>query len=258
LSASDFTKVVIADEAKDFHRTAWLRVPGAPVRASEPADDSPAGDTLAVAVRFLASMGDYSGIVEQVLVPSLEESGIVLSAPFTADDPVFCLRGVHVFDVLGRWVSHLDQSLRSRAPGIQLAVGVCPAPDRVAAVRAAKELASSETAARVLPGAREGRVAIVIPDYVHRTLRRGRLAPQSYRPAEHLSWLRVVGHSKPPRPVEGASRESAHDGRQSTEQREPDTGYGSIIAYGDKSAAVGHGVFGDLHFGDVYGRDGRP
>jgi hypothetical protein len=165
LSANDFTKVEIADEAKNFTATAWLRVPGTPLAAP-----TGRGEAFAVSLRFLVPPLDFPGLVERVLVPSFAAAGIALpgGASFSGDYPVLCLPDVSMQEVLGLWLHHLDTLLKSSAPGMRMVVGVCTTSDRAQA----RELASSDMAARVLAAARGARVAVVVPGHVRETITR--------------------------------------------------------------------------------------
>lgn len=93
LSANDFTKVEIVDEAKNFTATAWLRVPGARLTAPTGCDE-----VLAVGLRFLVSPHDFPGLIERVLIPSFAAAGIALpdDVSFSGEYPVVCLSRVSV------------------------------------------------------------------------------------------------------------------------------------------------------------------
>jgi hypothetical protein len=243
LSANDFTKVEIADEAKNFTATAWLRVPGARLTAPTGCDEE-----FAVCLRFLVSPHDFPGLVERVLVPSFTAAGIALpnDVSFPGDYPVVCLSRVSVQEVLGLWLHHLDKLLESSVPWMRMVVGVCTTSDRVQA----RQLASSATAARVLAAARGGRVVVVVPGHVHETIMRnpGRLVqPETYVPADASSWLRVLGHAKPPRPADRAREEPSGV---------TPPGVGSVNAYGERGVAIGNGTFDTFVVGTVHRHDG--
>lgn len=245
LSASDFTKVEIADEAKKFTATAWLRVPGIRLAAPTGRDEA-----LAVGLRFLVSPQNFPRLAERVLVPSFAAAGIALpdGVSFSGDCPVICLPGVSVQEVLGLWLHHLDKLLESSAPGMRMAVGVCTTSDRTQA----RELASSDTAARVLAAAaaRGGLMVVVVPGYVHETIMRnpGRLVrPETYVPADTSSWLRVLGHAKPRRPADRAGEEPGGV---------TPSGVGSVNAYGEHGVAIGKGKFRTFVVGTVHRHDG--
>lgn len=243
LSANDFMKVEIADEVKNFTATAWLRVPGARLAAPTGRDEA-----LAVGLRFLVSPQDFPGLVERVLVPSFAAAGIALpdDVSFSGDYPVICLPGVSVQEVLGLWLHHLDKLLESSAPGMRMVVGVCTTSDRAQA----RELASSDTAARVLAAARGGRVVVVVPGHVHETITRnpGRLVlPETYVPADTSLWLRVPGHAKPPRPADRVREEPGGV---------TPSGVGLVNAYGDHGVAIGNGTFDTFVVGTVHRHDG--
>lgn len=243
LSASDFTKVEIADEAKNFTATAWLRVPGTRLTAPTGRDEA-----LAVGLRFLVPPQDFLGLVKRVLVPSFAAAGIALpgDVSFSGNYPVVCLPGVSVQEVLGLWLHHLDKLLESSAPGMRMVVGVCTTSDRAQAW----ELASSDTAARVLAAARGGRVVVVVPGHVHDTITRnpGRLVlPETYVPAGTSSWLRVLGHAKPPLPADRV--------REDPGGVTP-PGIGSVNAYGEHGVAIGEGTFDTFVVGTVHRYDG--
>jgi hypothetical protein len=243
LSASDFTKMEIADETKNFTATAWLRIPGARLTAPTGRDK-----TLAVGLRFLVSPQNFPGLAERVLVPSFAAAGITLpdDVSFSGDYPVVCLSEVSVQKVLGLWLHHLDKLLETSVPGMRMVVGVCATFDRAQA----RKLASSDTAARVLTAARGGRVVVVVPDQVHETITRnpGRLVlPETYVPADTSSWLRVLGHAKPPRP---ADREREEPGAAAP------SGVGSVNAYGEHGVAIGTGTFDTFVVGTVHRNDG--
>jgi hypothetical protein len=243
LSANDFMKVEITDEVKNFTATAWLRVPGARLTAPTGRDEA-----LAVGLHFLVSPQDFPGLVEQVVVPSFAAAGITLpdDVSFSGDYPVVCLSGVSVQEVLGLWLHHLDKLLESSASGMQMVVGVCMTSDRVQA----RELASSDTAARVLAAARGGRVVVVVPGHVHETITRnpGRLVlPETYVPADASSWLRVPGHAKPPRPADRVREEPGGV---------TPSGVGSVNAYGEHGVAIGNGTFDTFVVGTVHRHDG--
>jgi hypothetical protein len=242
LSANDFTKVEIADEAKNFTATAWLRVPGTPLAAP-----TGRGEAFAVSLRFLVPPLDFPGLVERVLVPSFAAAGIALpgGASFSGDYPVLCLPDVSMQEVLGLWLHHLDTLLKSSAPGMRMVVGVCTTSDRAQA----RELASSDMAARVLAAARGARVAVVVPGHVRETITRnpGRLVfPETYVPAETSSWLRVLGHAKPSLPADRVQEEPGG--------MTPPT-VDSVNAYGKRSVAIGTGTFDTFVVGTVHRHD---
>jgi hypothetical protein len=240
LSAHDFTKIEIADKAKDFTATAWLHVPGAsPDRLT-----APASGTLAVGLRFLDAPHGRGEIVEQVLA-SFGKAGITLpeGVSLDGDDPLVCLSEASVQVVLGIWLDHLDKLLASRAPGARLVVGVCLSPDRESAGEAARGLASSNIAVRVLAAARGGRVVVVVPDHVHAMITRhpGRLVlPENYGRADASSWLRVPGHSMPPQPVDDVREEPV-----------PVAGPGSVNnVSAPRGVAIGYGTVGTINHYD--------
>lgn len=231
LSVSDFTKVEIADTAKDFGATAWVRVPGAPA----------ARDEVAVGLRFPVPPADFRTFVEQVLIPSFTAVDIALpgDTSFAGDAPVVRLPGVSPQVVLGVWIDELDGLLKAVAPDVRMAVGVCATADH------ARELASSNTAARVLAGARGGRVVVAVPGHLHETISAnpGRLVyPEAYGQAGTSSWLRVPGHANPPRPAD----------RERPVAAQP----GSVTAYGDHATAIGSGTFENFVVGTFHRHDG--
>jgi hypothetical protein len=243
LSANDFTRVEIADKVKDFTATAWLRVPGTRLAAPTGRDGA-----LAVGLRFLVSPQDFPSLVERVLVPSFAVAGIALSddVSFSGDDPVVRLPEASVQEVLGLWLHHLDKLLESSAQGMRMVVGVCTTSDPVQA----QELASSDTAARALAAARDGRVVVIVPGHVHETIMRnpGRLVlPETYVPADASSWLRVLGHANPPRPADHKRQEPGG---------ETPSGIGSVNAYGKQGVAIGKGTFDTFVVGAIHRHDG--
>lgn len=232
LSVNDFTKVEIDDKAKDFGATAWVRVPGVPaIRAEE----------VVVGLCFPVPPQDFRAFVEQVLIPSFAAVDIVLpaDASFAGDDPVVRLPGVSPQKVLGVWIDELDTLIKAVAPDVRMVVGVCATADH------ARELASSDTAARVLAGARNGRVVVVVPGHLHETISvtPGRFVdPDSYGQAGTSSWLRVPGHATPPRPAD----------RERLVAAQP----GSANAYGDHSAAISGGTFENFVVGSFHQHGG--
>jgi len=127
-----------------------------------------------------------------------------------------------------------------------MVVGVCTASDRAQA----RELASSDTAARVLAAARGGRVVVVVPGHVHETITRnpGRFVlPETYVPADTSLWLRVPGHAKPPRPADHVREEPGGV---------TPSGVGLVNAYGDHGVAIGNGTFDTFVVGTVHRHDG--
>lgn len=229
LSVNDFTKVEIDDRAKDFGATAWVRVPGAPaIRAEE----------VVVGLCFPFPPQDFRAFVEQVLIPSFTAVDIALP-DMSFDDPVVRLPGVSPQKVLGVWIYELDRLLKAVAPDVRIVVGVCATADH------ARELASSDTAARVLAGARNGRVVVVVPGHVHETIsaNAGRLVhPDSYGQAGTSSWLRVPGYATPPRPADRALPVAVQPG--------------SVNAYGDHSTAIGTGTIENLVVGSFHQHGG--
>jgi hypothetical protein len=248
LSTNDFARAKIADEEKAFHAVAWIRVPGARSDASVSHEE-----TLALGVRILAPPDGLPAVVQRVLIPSLAALDVapLSDDSFSGENPVVCLPGVSVQVVLGVWIDSLDKMLRAKVSGIRMVVGVCSMSDRRSARRVARELASSDTAARVLAGARGGRVVVIVSDHVHHmiSLNPGRLVlPENYGPADESSWLRVPGHSMSPDPVEEV-RETLGDG--------PTSGIASATATGRQGVAIGHGIFHEFNVGTVNRYDGR-
>lgn len=144
------------------------------------------------------------------------------------------------------WLHHLDKLLESSVPGMRMVVGVCTTSDRAQAW----ELASSDTAARVIAAARGGRVVVVVPNHVHAMIMQnpGRMVqPETYVPAEASSWLRVLGHAKPPRPTDCAREEPSGVTPPSV---------GSVNAYGERGVAIGNGTFDTFIVGTVHRHDG--
>lgn len=229
LSADDFTKVEVDDRAKDFTATAWVRVPGAAV----------VRDEVVVGLHCLTPPRDKGEFIDRVLTPALASAGIVAPVrPSLERDPAVVVMGdVSSQVVLGLWVEHLDRLIQQLAPEVRLVVAVCGSADH------ARELASSDTAARVLAGARGGRVVVIVPDHLHRTISEnpGRLVrPEAYGRAGTSSWLRVPGHSIPPGPVDEA----------------PPSEPGSVNAYGDHGVAIGSGTFDTFVVGSLHRHDG--
>jgi hypothetical protein len=236
LSAADFTKFDVVDTAKDFTASAWLRVPGAPATRD---------DVLAVGLCFLVPPHDLPEFVDRVLVSAFVSAGIEVPAgtAFGGDTPVIVLTGASPQAVLGLWVEHVDRLARAYAPGVRFVVGVCGTADH------ARELASSDAAARVLTGARGGRMAIVIPSHLHETIstNQGRLVrPEAYGRLGASSWLRVPGHATPPRQ---ADREPARPGGAGPSP-------GSVNTYGDHSPAFGTATIDTFVVGEVHHHDG--
>jgi hypothetical protein len=246
LSAADFVRAEIADEAKGFHATAWLRVPGVSPERVVSQDEA-----VALGLRFLTR--DRAAVVERVLLTSFAKAGITPPHEVspTDEDVVICLRGVSVQVVLGIWLDHLETLLASAAPGTRVVVGVCPAPDQESASRAARELTSMDMVAGALDAARDSRVAVVVPDDVYRRIaaKSGRaVKPDDYGPADAATWVRVLGYSKPPRPVEHVREEPAAG---------PAPGPGAVNAHGNNSVAIGTGTFHEFVVGTVNRYDGR-
>lgn len=231
LSAGDFTKVEIDDTAKDFTATAWIRVPGTAV----------VRDEVAVGLHCLAPPHDAHEFIDRVLTPALASAGIVppVRPSLECDPAVITLGGVSPQVVLGSWVSHLNRLIEEHAPDVRLVVAVCGTADH------ARELASSDTAARVLAGARGGRVVVVVPNHLHKAISEnpGRLVhPEAYGRAGSSSWLRVPGHSTPPRPADDVPA------------RPPSPG--SVNAHGDHGVAIGSGTFDTFVVGSLHRQDG--
>jgi hypothetical protein len=228
LSAGDFTRAEVRDDAKDFTAAVWVRVPGAPVNRD---------DATFVCLRFLVPPDDLPVFVETVLRPAFTGANITLPEN-TSFDGAIRLPGDAVQPLLGLWVADLDDRIREHAPDVRLVVGVCGTADH------ACELAASDTAARVLGNPRGGRMVVVIPGHVHETITAnpGRLVrPEAYGQVGTSSWLRVPGLAKPSRPAERAP--------------EPPTAVsapGSVIAHGNQSMAVGTGTFDSVVFGTVH------
>lgn len=228
LSVNDFTRVEIDDPAKDFGATAWVRVPGVPATSDE----------VVVSLRFPVPPRDLRAFVMQVLIPSFTAVNIAPPADtsFVGDAPVVRLPGVSAQVVLGVWIDELDALIKDLAPDVRMVVGVCASADH------ARELASSDTAARVLAGARGGRVVVVVPGHLHEAISAnpGRLMrPESYGQAG-TSWVRVPGHATPPRPAD----------------HEPAQRQGSVNAYGDHGVAIGSGTFENFVVGTFHRHDG--
>jgi hypothetical protein len=236
LSAHDFTKIEIDDAAKDFTATAWIRVPGvAAVR-----------EQVAVGLRCLVPPHDAHEFIDRVLTPALASAGIMPPVrPSLERDPVVIrLSGVSPQVVLGRWVDHLDRLIQEHAPDVRLVVAVCGTADH------ARELVSSDTAARVLAGARGSRVVVAVPSHLHKTISEnpGRLVrPETYGQAGTSSWFRVPGHSAPPRPADDVPVGSA--------SAQPPVA-GSVNAHGDHGVAIGSGTFDTFVVGSLHRHDG--
>lgn len=237
LHANDFTKVEIADTAKDFAATAWVRVPGVPVAQDE---------VVTIGLRFLDPSHDFPAFLEHVVKPAFTNAGITLpaDASFGGDSPVICLSGAQPQAVLGVWIDHLDMLIQAHDPEVRLVLGVCGTADH------ARELASSDTAARVLRGARGGRIAVVVPSHLHEKINKnpGRLVrPETYGQMG-TSWLRVPGHATPPRPADRAPE------RPVVRPSSPD----SVNAYGTHGVAIGNGTFDTFVVGTFNSGDGAP
>jgi hypothetical protein len=236
LSVDDFTRVEIDDPVKDFGATAWVRVPGAPATRDE----------VVVGLRFPVPPRDLRAFVVQVLIPSFRAVDIALpeDTSFAGDDPVVRLPGVSPQAVLGVWVDKLDGLIKAGAPEVRVVVGVCATADH------ARELASSDIAARVLAGARGGRVVVVVPDHLHETITANparMVHPEAYGQAGTSSWLRVPGHGKLPQPADRAPEQPVAAGPSSPV---------AVHTYGDNSVAYGNATIGTWVMGTYNHHDG--
>lgn len=237
LSANDFTKAEIVDEAKDFTAKVWFRVPGT-LRSRD--------EAVVVSMRFLVPPQDFPRFAEEVLVSAFTSAGIALpdDVSFDGDRPTIRLSGVAPQPVLGLWVEHLDKLIERHTPEVRLVVGVCATADH------ARELASSDTAARVLGGARGGRVVVIVPGHLHETITKepGRLVrPEAYRQMDTASWLRVPGHAQPPQPADRAPEPP-----KTTPAPDPGSGPITVNANGKHAVAFGTSnidtfIMGNLH-----------
>ncbi|MEU7787453.1 hypothetical protein [Amycolatopsis sp. NPDC049159] len=246
LSVKDFTRVEVAEQAKEFFATAWVHVPGV---AGERVGAQL--DAFAVSLSFAGTAVPPPRFFEQAVCRSFdaigapgpegaEASGEVLSFPVPA--------GLSGTVLTGTWIEHLRKNTGAQFPGIRLAAGIARAPDPAVACAEATRLAGSDAAGRLLAASTRSRLVIVVSEEVYDAVvsRGGRFVfPMSYRHHEAGTgcWFRVPGHSIPPDP--------------GPPQDQPATGAGSPSAtattYGDHSTAIGHGTFtapfimGDVH-----------
>ncbi|MET8849652.1 hypothetical protein [Amycolatopsis sp. NPDC004625] len=238
LGAEDFTRVEVAEPAKDFYATAWVHVPGI---AAERV--GACLETLAVGLRFAGATAPPPGFVEQVVRPAFEAAGV--TAPDSEDLTFRVPAALAGTALAGRWIEAVRTAAAAKFPQARVAVGIALAPDPAAARAEAAELAGAEPAARLLAATGRGRLVVVVSERVHEVVvtRGGRLVfPESYRRPEGETgcWIRVPGHSVPPEPAPAP---------------EP-APQASAVTHGDNSMAVGQGTFtAPLYFG---GEDRRP
>ena len=228
LAAADFTRVEVAEPAKQFFATAWVHVPGiAPERVAA------CLGTLAVSVRFAGAAAPPAGFSAQVVRPAFEAVGV--AAP-DGEDLTFRVPAALAGTALtGRWIEQVRAAATAHFPDARVAVGIALAPDPAAALAEAAELAGAEPAGRLLAGTGRGRLVVVVSEQVHQVVvaRGGRLVfPESYRRPEGEAgcWLRVPGYSVPPEPA------PAPEPPESTASI-------SVTTHGDHSTAIGQGTF---------------
>jgi hypothetical protein len=250
LTAADFTRVEVAEPAKEFFATAWVHVPGIA------ADRVGAClGTLAVGLRFAGAAAPPPGFVEQVVRPAFAAVGV--AAP-DGDDPTFRVPAALAGTALaGRWVEEVRTAATAHFPHVRVAVGIALAPDPAAARAEAAELAGAEPAGRLLAATDRGRLVVVVSEQVHQVVvaRGGRLVfPESYRrpDGETGCWIRVPGHSVPPEPAPAPEPPPAGHGT-------PGAGRSfSATTYGDRSPVFGQNTFtAPVHLGDVNRYGGR-
>lgn len=241
LGAADFTRVEVAEPAKDFYATAWVHMPGiAPERVGARLG------TLAVGLRFAEGATPPPGFVEQVVRLAFEAAGV--PAPDSEDLTFRVPAGLAGSALAGRWIEEVRTAAAAKFPQARVAVGIALAPDPAAARAEAAELAGAEPAARLLAATGQGRLVVVVSERVHRVvIARGgrRVFPESYRQPEGESgcWLRVPGHSVPPEPAP-------------VPEPAPAPPVISVTTHGDNSTAFGQGTFtAPVSFGGV---DRRP
>ncbi|MEV6832733.1 hypothetical protein [Amycolatopsis sp. NPDC051102] len=241
LAAADFTRVEVAEPAKDFFATAWVHVPGV---ASERV--GACLGALAVSLRFAGAAAPPPGFAEQVVRPAFEAAGV--AAPDGEDLTFRVPAALGGTALAGRWIEAVRTAATTHFPDARVAVGIALASDPETARAEAAELAGAEPAGRLLAATGQGRLVVVVSERVHEVVvsRGGRLVfPESYRrPAgETGCWIRVPGHSVPPEPA-------------AAPEPEPAAQAASATTYGDNSMAVGQGTFtAPLYFG---GEDRRP
>ncbi|MDX3195561.1 hypothetical protein PV458_44780 [Streptomyces sp. MN03-5084-2B] len=243
LTERDFTRVEVAEPAKQFFATAWVHVPGV---ARERV--GACLGALAVSLRFADAAAPPPGFFEQVVAPSFAAVGV---APPEGADPTFPVPAELAGTALaGRWIEAVRTAVTTHFPHARVAVGIALAPDPAAARAEAAELAGAEPAARLLAATAAGRLVVVVSEQVHEVVvaRGGRLVfPESYRRPEGETgcWIRVPGHSVPPEPAPVPEPPPAGlpaDGRSF-----------SATTHGDRSPIFGQSTFtapvvlGDVH-----------
>ncbi|WP_410611675.1 hypothetical protein [Amycolatopsis sp. lyj-109] len=250
LAAKDFTRVEVADPAKQFFATTWVYVPGV---TSERV--GACLGTLAVSLRFAGAAAPPPGFFEQVLRPSFEAVGV--AAP-DGEEPTFRVPAELAGTALtGRWLEEVRTAVTAHCPLARIAVGIALAPDPAAASAEAAELADAEPAARLLAATDRGRIVIVVSERVHEVVvaRGGRLVfPESYRRSQGKTgcWIRVPGHSVPPEAAPGPDSPPA--GR---EVPAADQSF-SAMTHGERSPILGQSTFtAPVILGDVH-RHGGP
>jgi hypothetical protein len=246
LSADDFTRVEVAEPAKQFFATAWVHVPGIDRERV-----SASLGTLAVCLRFTGTAEPPPGFFEQVVRTSFEAVGV--PAPELAEgDLAFRVPAALAGTALaGTWIEEVRKATTAHFPHARVAVGIALAPDPAAARAEAAELAGSEPAGRLLAATDRGRLVIVVSEQVHQVVvtRGGRLVfPESYRrpAAEAGCWIRVPGHSLPPEAGPAPEPPPADSGA-------PAGGRSfSATTYGDRSPVLGQSTFtAPVILGDV-------
>jgi hypothetical protein len=252
LSAADFTRVEVAEPAKQFFAAAWVHVPGV---ARERVGAHLGG--LAVGMRFAGTATPPPGFFEQVVCRSFEAVG--MPAPGVVEGPGEALAfrvpaGLAGTVLAGIWIEHLRKNANARFPRTGMIVGIAQAPNPEEACAEAGELAGSAPAGRLLAASPAGRLVMVVSEQVYQAVvsRGGRFVfPESYRrpEAEAGCWIRVPGHSVPPEA--GPPQDPPAAGT------DPPAAV-SATTYGDHSTAIGQGTFtapiimGGLH---RYGSD---
>jgi hypothetical protein len=249
LSEEDFTRVEVAEPAKQFFATAWVHVPGIDrerVRACL--------GTLAVGLRFAGTAEPPPGFFEQVVRTSFEAVGVPApeSVAGTGGDLSFRVPAELAGTALaGTWIEEVRKATAAHSPRTGVAVGIALAPDPAVARAETAELAGSEPAGRLLAATDRGRLVIVVSEQVFQLVvaRGGRLVfPESYRrpEAEAGCRIRVPGYSVPPEAGPAPEPPPAGSGAAAGGQSF------SATTHGDRSPVLGQSTFtAPVILGDV-------
>ncbi|MEV7096765.1 hypothetical protein AB0M80_28325 [Amycolatopsis sp. NPDC051045] len=250
LTAEDFTRVEVAEPAKQFFATAWVHVPGI--------DAGRVGaclGTLAVGLRFAGTAAPPPGFFGQVVRPSFEAVGVPAPESVEGDLAFRVPAALAGTALTGTWIEEVRKAATAHFPHVRVAVGIALAADPAVARAEAAELAGAEPAGRLLAATGQGRLVVVVSERVHQVVvaRGGRLVfPESYRrpDGETGCWLRVPGHSVPPEPAPAPEP----PGSAAPSAAQPV----SATTHGDHSTAIGHGTFtAPITIGGVH-RYGNP